>query len=105
MGIWIPALLAAEVHFESRLIPGDLVETIRQERISVLATVPRVLEILDRYLTDRFADLEARTKAAEGLPAWRRWWIFRDVHRALGFKFWPAVLGGPPPPAPSQPLS
>jgi long-chain acyl-CoA synthetase len=94
MGIWIPALLAAEVHFESRLIPGDLVETIRQERISVLATVPRVLEILDRYLTDRFADLEARTKTAESLPAWRRWWIFRDVHRALGFKFWAVVCGG-----------
>ena len=94
MGIWIPALLAAEAHFESRLIPGDLVETIRQERISVLATVPRVLNILDRYLTDRFADLEARTRAAESLSAWRRWWIFRDVHRALGFKFWAVVCGG-----------
>jgi long-chain acyl-CoA synthetase len=94
MGIWIPALLAAEVHFESRLIPGDLVETIRKERISVLATVPRVLEILNRYLADRFADLEARTREAESLPAWRRWWIFRDVHRALGFKFWAVVCGG-----------
>jgi long-chain acyl-CoA synthetase len=94
MGIWIPALLAAEVHFESRLIPGDLVESIREERISVLATVPRVLEILDRHLTDRFADLNARTRAAEGLPAWRRWWTFRDVHRALGFKFWAVVCGG-----------
>jgi long-chain acyl-CoA synthetase len=94
MGIWIPALLAAEVHFESRLIPGDLVETIREERISVLATVPRVLEILNRHLADRFADLEARTRAAESLPAWRRWWTFRDVHRALGFKFWAVVCGG-----------
>jgi long-chain acyl-CoA synthetase len=94
MGIWIPALLAAEVHFESRLIPGDVVETIREERISVLATVPRVLEIIDRHLTDRFADLEARARAAEGLSAWRRWWIFRDVHRALGFKFWAVICGG-----------
>lgn len=94
MGIWIPALLAAEVHFESRLIPGDLVETIRERRISVLATVPRVLEILTRYLADRFVDLEARTRNAQSLPAWRRWWTFRDVHRALGFKFWAVVCGG-----------
>jgi long-chain acyl-CoA synthetase len=94
MGIWIPALLAAEVHFESRLIPGDMIETIRRERISVLATVPRVLEILGRHLADRFADMEARTTAAENLPAWRRWWTFRDVHRALGFKFWAVVCGG-----------
>src|SRR6202035_4335804 len=54
MGIWIPALLAAEVHFESRLVPSEIVETIHDERISVLVAVPRVLEILQTYLLDRF---------------------------------------------------
>src|SRR5262249_26730971 len=54
MGIWISVLLAAEVHFESRLVPGELVETIHRERISVLAAVPRVLEILENYLLGRF---------------------------------------------------
>jgi len=94
MGIWIPALLAAEVHFESRLVPGDLVQLIREERISVLAAVPRILEILRTYLLGRFADLEVRLKSAEGLPVWRRWWIFRDIHFALGLKFWALVCGG-----------
>src|SRR5579863_4762858 len=41
MALWIPALLAAEVHFESRLLPGDMIEIIRKERISVLVAVPR----------------------------------------------------------------
>lgn len=94
MGIWIPALLAAEVHFESRLVPGDLVHTIHEERISVLAAVPRVLEILQAYLVSRFPDLEDRLQRAESLPAFRRWWIFRDVHHAFGFKFWALVCGG-----------
>jgi len=94
MGIWIPVLLAAEVHFESNLSPREMVETIRQRRISVLAAVPRVLEMLQRHLLDRFTDLGYRLETARTFPAWRRWWAFRDVHRTLGFKFWALICGG-----------
>lgn len=94
MGVWIPALLAAEVHFESRLIPAELVETIHDERISVLCAVPRVLEILKTYFLARFPDLAERIVKAKGQKAWQRWWTFRDVHRALGFKFWALICGG-----------
>jgi long-chain acyl-CoA synthetase len=91
MGIWIPALLAAEVHFESRLIPSDMIETIHDERISVLVAVPRVLEILHSYLLQQF---NVNIEKAKGLSALRRWWMFRKVHRALGFKFWALICGG-----------
>ena len=91
MGIWIPALLAAEVHFESRLIPSEIVETIHDERISVLVAVPRVLEILQTYLHQRF---DLNIQKAKAFPALRRWWEFRAVHRALGFKFWALICGG-----------
>lgn len=94
MGIWIPTLLAAEVHFESRLVPGDLIEIIHKERISVLAAVPRVLEILTTHLLGRFHGLDQRIENAKGVSAWRRWWIFRDIHRAFGFKFWALICGG-----------
>ena len=29
-----------------------------------------------------------------GLKAWQRWWVFRDVHRFFGLKFWAFVCGG-----------
>jgi long-chain acyl-CoA synthetase len=87
MGIWIPALLAAEVHFESRLIPSDLVGTIHGERISVLVAVPRVLEILQTHL-------DVNIDKGKGLSAWRRWWEFRAIHRKFGLKFWAIVCGG-----------
>jgi long-chain acyl-CoA synthetase len=91
MGIWIPALLAAEVHFETRLVPSELIATIHDERMSVLIAVPRVLEIFETYLRQRFSiDLEK----AKGQSAWRRWWTFRNVHRAFGFKFWALICGG-----------
>ena len=94
MGIWIPPLLGAVVHFDSRLIGRDLASVIYRERISVLAAVPRVVEMIGSHLTERFPDLPARLKEAEGHSAWRRWWIFRDVHWALGWKFWALVVGG-----------
>ncbi len=94
MGIWVPPLLGAVVYFESRLIGRDLAGLIQGERISVLATVPRVLGMIESYLIERFPDLPARLKAAEGRSALRRWWMFRDVHRALGLKFWALVSGG-----------
>ncbi len=94
MGIWIPVLLAAEVHFESRFIAGELVEMIHRERISVLAAVPRVLELMNSDFELRFPGLNERLNRAATLSALARWWMFRDVHRALGLKFWAVVSGG-----------
>lgn len=94
MGLWIPPLLGAEVHYEPRLVAADLVERIHQERISVLAAVPRVLGLLEHYLLDRSPDLAGRLTAAGHRNALQRWWHFRDVHRLFGLKFWAFVCGG-----------
>ncbi len=56
MGLWIPPIFAAEVHFESRLTASRLIETIRRERISVLAGVPRVLAMLKKPSGDRTSE-------------------------------------------------
>ncbi|MDQ1454091.1 MAG: long-chain acyl-CoA synthetase, partial [Acidobacteriaceae bacterium] len=94
MGLWIPPILAAEVHFESRLSAARLIETIRRERISVLAGVPRVLAMLKSYLEGEYPDLPARLTAAQGISAIKRWWRFRDIHAAFGLKFWAFITGG-----------
>ncbi len=94
MGLWIPPLLAAEIHFENRLQAPRLLELIHRERISVLAAVPRVLDLLKSHLEASFRDLSARQESSRGQRIWRRWWLFRDVHRAFGFKFWAFVCGG-----------
>jgi len=94
MGLWIPPLLAAELHFQSRLVPSELAEQIHQERISLLAGVPRVLDLMREYVTARTPDLEQRLAAAPKLSAWKRWWRYRDIHRLFGLKFWTFVCGG-----------
>ena len=94
MGLWIPPLLAAEVHYESRLVAAEIAERIHRERISVLAAVPRVLDLMRSYMEARFPDLPARLSASSGISAWRRWWRFRHIHRLFGLKFWAFVCGG-----------
>jgi long-chain acyl-CoA synthetase len=94
MGLWIPPLLGAEVHYESRLVASELVTRIRRERISVLATVPRVLDLLQDHALARFPGLTERVEQAANRKVWERWWHFRDIHRLLGPKFWAFVCGG-----------
>jgi long-chain acyl-CoA synthetase len=102
VGLWVPPLIPAEVHYESRLVAGEMMQRIHRERISALATVPRVLDLLRAYLLARFPDLDSRVAASEGMKAWRRWWRFRDVHQAFGLKFWAFVCGGASLPAAAE---
>jgi long-chain acyl-CoA synthetase len=94
MGLWIPSLLGAELVFPSRLLASELIESVHDERISVVAAVPRVLDLLRTHLLTKFPDLPVRLEVARAMPVWRKWWLFRDVHRAFGFKFWAFVCGG-----------
>jgi long-chain acyl-CoA synthetase len=94
MGLWIPPLMAAEVHFEARPQAARLIELARRERISLLATVPRVLDLLRLQLLTQFPSLPERLTRLQGCKVWRRWWTLRNVHRTLGFKFWAIVCGG-----------
>jgi len=98
MGLWCPALLAAEVHFAERLEPARTTDLIRRERISVLVAVPRMLHLLRVHLLGRFPELAAELNqpVATGgsLAILKRWWRFRRVHRALGWKFWAVISGG-----------
>ena len=95
MGLWVPAILAAEVHFESRLVAARLIETIKRERISVLAAVPRVMALLKTHLEANRPGLAERVARSEKkIGPLRRWVLFRDVHGEFGLKFWALVSGG-----------
>jgi long-chain acyl-CoA synthetase len=112
MGLWVPPIFKAELHFDSRLVASRIVDTIRRERISVLAAVPRVIALLKAHLETAIPGLDERVlgpKGATGVSGirstpmgWRAtaiaivrtWWHFRDVHRAFGLKFWAIISGG-----------
>ncbi len=94
MGLWIPPLLAAEVHYQPRLVASELTDQIRRDRISVLASVPRVLDLLRTHVSNLYPELARQAEAAQSWKAWKRWWRFRRIHRRFGLKFWALVCGG-----------
>jgi len=94
MGLWIPPIFRAEVHFESRLVAPRLIQTIKRERISVLAAVPRVFALLKTHLESTRPGLAEAVAQAHGISAGKKWWRFRGIHHAFGFKFWALISGG-----------
>lgn len=94
MGLWIPPIFRAQVHYENRLVASRLIDIIKRERISVLAAVPRIFALLKTHLESTTAGLSQRIDDAHGIRAWKRWWRFRDVHRSFGLKFWALISGG-----------
>ncbi len=100
MGMFVPQLLLGEVFFQSSFNPAEIIETVKRERISVVAAVPRQLETLREKIERDYAsrgELEKfrrRFASAEGKHFLKRWLIFRDVHRRFGWKFWAFVSGG-----------
>lgn len=100
MGIFVPPLLGGQALFLNTLNPSEIISAIRRERISVLATVPRILELLrDKIERDESAQ-DLRPPLAElfdrnaGRHWLRRWWTFRHVRRRFGWKFWAFLSGG-----------
>ncbi len=102
MGLWVPPILSAELHFESRLAAPRLTELIHTERVSVLAAVPRVLALLKTHLEVNDPSLAERATRSQQLGPFRRWWRFRAVHREFGVKFWAFVSGGGALPGPLE---
>jgi len=100
LGMFLPPLLGATVVFQNELSPSELVGTIRRERVSVLVSVPRVLQSLkqkverdieDRGRAERFRRRFTSSKDKHFL---RRWWTFRAIRRQFGRKFWAFISGG-----------
>jgi long-chain acyl-CoA synthetase len=100
LGMFLPPLMGGTVVFQETLSPAEIIATIRKERISVLVAVPRILQSLKEKLerelqeTGQLESFRAEFRQAEGKHFLCRWWIFRRVHRKLGWKFWAFVCGG-----------
>jgi long-chain acyl-CoA synthetase len=94
MATFIPPMLEGTVLFIRGYNPHDIVRHVRARRVSVIVSVPKILDVLREHV------LHLSPTAAEPAPAGehftRRWWRYRSVHRAFGWKFWSFVVGAAP---------
>jgi len=108
LGIFIPQVLGATTVFLDTLNPAEVTRAIRTERVSLLVTVPRLIESLRDHVE---RDLDARgrrekyerdVQASAGEHFLKRWWRFRYVRRKFGWRFWAIVSGGAALPAAAE---
>jgi long-chain acyl-CoA synthetase len=93
MATFVPPMLDGVVVFMRGYNPVDIVSQVKKRRISVVVSVPKILEVLRDHV------LRVAPEASTPAPVrhWmRRWWHFREIHRLFGFKFWAFVVGAAP---------
>src|SRR5205085_10403271 len=85
---------------QDSLNPSEIIAAIKKQRISVVVTVPRFLDSLRQKIERDYAArgesdvFYKKLEAAEHVHFLKRWWLFRRLHRQLGWKFWAFVVGG-----------
>ncbi|HME36133.1 MAG TPA: AMP-binding protein [Candidatus Sulfotelmatobacter sp.] len=100
LGMFLPPLLGGTVIFQDELKPSEVISTIRRERVSVLVSVPRVLQSLKQKIERDLEDsgemetFRQRFRSSQGQHFLRRWWTFRAIRRQFGWKFWAFISGG-----------
>jgi len=94
MATFIPPMLPGVVVFMRGYDPREILRQIRTRRISVLVSVPQILEILREHLQQKFPELkELKSSGGHWLL---HWWRYRKVHRLFGWKFWSFIVGAAP---------
>jgi long-chain acyl-CoA synthetase len=100
LGMFLSPRLGGTMIFQEELKPSEIVSTIRRERVSVLVSVPRMLQSLKQKIEHdledegKQEDFRRRFGASEGKHFLHRWWIFRAIRRQFGWKFWAFICGG-----------
>jgi long-chain acyl-CoA synthetase len=100
LGIFLPQILGATSVFLDTLNPAEVVRAIRKERVSVLVTVPRLIESLRDHIErdlasrGRVEKFQRTFQAAEGEHFLKRWWRFRAIRRSFGWRFLAIISGG-----------
>jgi long-chain acyl-CoA synthetase len=93
MATSIPPMLGGTVVFMRSFNPHDIVRVVKHWRISVIVSVPKILDVLREHALRIDA---SAADAPAGLSIPKRWLRYRRIHRMFGFKFWAFVSGAAP---------
>ena len=93
MATFVPPMLGGVVVFMRGYNPVDIVAQVKKRRISVVVSVPKILDVLREHVLRVAPEAATPSRARHWV---RRWWHFRRIHRVFGLKFWAFVVGAAP---------
>jgi len=94
LSIFFPPLVNAATVFTTSYNPDQIIAQARRHRITLMVTVPRMLEMLRNRIAQRASRCAMPDPAQHALLV--RLWRYRDAHRLFGWRFCGFVLGGAP---------
>jgi long-chain acyl-CoA synthetase len=98
LGAFIPLSVGSGVIFVHSVHPAHLLRTIRDNRVTLLSTVPRVLQVLTRALEQQPYGKRGLTlgdRLRNEKRGWmRRHLLFTALNRIVGYRFWVILVGG-----------
>jgi long-chain acyl-CoA synthetase len=98
VGAFLPLSIGASVVFVHSPSPAHLMRTIRDNRIMILATVPRMLQMLTRTLEQRPYGQKGSTVGGRLQNETRGWMrrhiLFSSLNQTVGYRFWVITVGG-----------
>lgn len=94
MATFVPPMIHGTVVFMRGFNPNDIARQIKKRRVSVLVSVPKILDVLKEHVAR--IDPSVREQPATKASVLKRWWRYRAVHRHFGLKFWCFIVGAAP---------
>ena len=93
LATFVPPMLPGVVVLMRGYNPVDIGIQIKSRRISVLVSVPKILDVIREHVLRAAPHPEVPGPKQHFVF---RWWRYRNVHRRFGWKFWALVVGGAP---------
>jgi long-chain acyl-CoA synthetase len=94
MATFVPPMVHGTVVFLRGYNPHEIVRQVKKRRISVLVSVPKLLDVLADHVARLYPAVLNVPSEKESVL--KRWWRYRAVHRLFGLKFWSFVVGAAP---------
>lgn len=94
LATFFPPMIQGQTIFMHGYSPQAVIRQVREQRAAFIAAVPKMLDVLRRYLVAEFPKL--RDFKTDGSHWIVRRWRYRNVHRMFGVRFVGFVVGGAP---------
>lgn len=98
IGIFVPILIGSSVVFMSRVSPKDIIRAIREEKIWMLGTLPKILELIKEYMVKNL-NLQGKSFEKKYNRFKKYKWPIRliaffNIHLKIGWRLAVIIIGG-----------
>jgi len=98
IGIYIPLMIGSSVVFINSVNPAEIIRAVREERIWILGTLPKILELIKNYIIRDFnlgsKKFERKYNIFKKIKWPIRFMAFLNIHLKLGWRMVAIIVGG-----------